>query len=100
MSASRHIVAKTSASASFSGAAVAGGVKLLRLQANGAALTTAGSSYTYKAARIDMAIEFTEIPNLDEAEGEDTYTLAFRAIDHSACDHPVFTIVNELAALV
>lgn len=81
-------------------AAVAGTPKLLRLQATGAVLTTAGSSYTYKTARVDMGIEFTEIPTLDEMEGEDTYTLAFRAIDHSACDHPVFTVVNELAALV
>lgn len=80
--------------------AVAGTVRLLRIQATGAALATAGSSYTYKTARIDMAIEYTEVPNLDESEGEDTYTLPFRGVDHTACDHPIFLIVNEVAALV
>lgn len=83
-------------------AAVAGTVKLLRLQCNGSTLDTAGSAFTTKALRIDGAIEFTEVPNLDEMEGEDTYTLPFRFVDAgtAAKDAPVFTIVNQLAALV
>ena len=80
-------------------AAVAGTAKLIRLESLGTALATPGSSHTYKTARIDMAVEFTEVPNLDESDGEDTYTLPFRVIDAVGCDHLTITMVNELATL-
>jgi len=80
-------------------AAVAGTVKLIRIEALGASLTTAGSSYTYKTARIDAAVEFTEVPDIDTQDSGDTYTLPFRVIDDSGMDHLTVTIVNELAAL-
>ena len=80
-------------------AAVAGTVKLMRIESQGSALTTAGSSYTYKTARIDAAIEFTEVPAIDAQDSYDTYTLPFRVVDDSGCDHLTITIVNQLAAL-
>ena len=80
-------------------AAVAGTVKLIRIQSLGSALTIAGSSHTYKTARIDAAIEFTEVPSLDSQDSYDTYTLPFRVVDDSGQDHLTITVVNELATL-
>jgi len=86
----------------YDAAVVPGTTRKLRLQSVGATLTTAGSSYTYKTVRIDGVIEFTEIPNLDERDSEDTYALPFRFVDGGitgGLDSPVFLVVNELAAL-
>ena len=72
--------------------------RLLRLTCNGSALTTAGSSYTYKTMKADLAIQYTSIPTLDEDDGDDTVTLEWRLVDQASTQWRTI-IVNELAAL-
>ena len=72
--------------------------RLIRLTCLGATLTTAGSSYTYKTMNVDLAIQYTSIPTLDEDDGDDTVTLEWRLVDQSSTQWQTI-IVNELAAL-
>lgn len=72
--------------------------RLLQLTCNGSALTTAGSSYTYKTMQAQLAIQYTSIPTLDEDDGDDTVTLEWRLVDQASTQWQTI-IVNELAAL-
>ena len=80
------------------GFAIAHTPRLLRLTCVGAALTTAGSSYTYKTFQSDLGIQYTSIPTLDEDDGDDTVTLEWRLVDLAGAEWQTI-IVNELAAL-
>ena len=80
------------------GIAATRAARLVRMTFEGATLTTAGSSYTYKTLNIDMAIQYTEVPTIEEADGLDNVTLPFRIVD-SDSEQLQFIIVNELAAL-
>ena len=73
-------------------------VKLVRMLFQGAALTTAGTAYTYKTLQIDCAVVPTEIPDLEDDGGEDTRTFTFSVIDSDSTQLQ-FILVNELAAL-
>jgi len=76
-------------------------VRLIRMEFRGSALTTAGSSYTYKTLRIDLAARYTEIPELDEEDGDDVVTLPFEVVYSSADNLAAqITVVNELAGLL
>ena len=80
------------------GMAIAHTPRLLQLTCNGAALTTAGSSYTYKTFKQQLAIQYTSIPTLDEDDGDDTVTLEWRLVDQASTQWQTI-LVNELAAL-
>jgi len=82
------------------GFARTGVVRLARMQFQGSALTTAGTTYTYKTLQIDLAIKYTDVPELGEDEGDNTLTLPFRAI-YSTADNQSnqVIVVNELASL-
>ena len=73
-------------------------IRLLQLECLGAALTTAGSSYTYKTLKGTLAIQYTSIPTLDEDDGDDTVTLEWRQVYSTSLGWQTI-IVNELAAL-
>ncbi len=81
-------------------AARAGTLRLIRVLIEGTALSTAGSAYTNKTIRIDLAIIYTEVPELDDMEGIDTIALPFKVV-YSSTDARFGQIiaVNSLAAL-
>lgn len=75
-------------------------VRLVRLQFDGSALSTAGSTYSTKALRIDMAIQYTEIPELSEDDGDDTIVLPWRQVYSSADSLGMsITVVNNTQTL-
>lgn len=74
--------------------------RLIRLLNEGATLTTSGTTYSQKTARLDMAIEYTAVPPLTEDEGDDTIELPFRVTWVSAKSLGAqIVLVNELSAL-
>ncbi len=81
-------------------AARAGSRRLVRLEHTGAALTTAGSSYTYRKFIVDLAIEYTDVPALSDQDGNDTIELPFRMV-YSKADSLAgqMIVVNETSAL-
>ena len=73
--------------------------RLIRIISEGAALGTAGT-YTYKTARIDMAIEYTGVPALTDDDGDDTLELPYRVTWVTAKSLGAqILVVNELATL-
>ncbi len=78
-------------------AAVAETTRLVRLIFEGSALTTSGTAYTYRTLKIDLAIKYTEVPSLDEQDGDNTVKLPFKVIYNAAGG--VITVVNQLSAL-
>lgn len=76
-------------------AARARSLRYIRLKSEGAALTTSGT-YTYKTLTVDLAIQYDEIPEMGDSDGNRTVELAWHAVDAVA---PVITVVNEIAAM-
>ena len=75
--------------------------RLIRMQFDGNALTTAGSAYTYKALRIDLAVKYTGVPEVGDQDGDDIVTLPFQVVYASAASLAAqITVVNELAAII
>lgn len=74
-------------------------VRLVRLEFQGSALTTAGA-YTYKTLRADLAVQYTAVPELGDADGDDIVTLPFRVL-WSAADSLAaqVIVVNELPSV-
>lgn len=73
--------------------------RLVRLKAEGTALTTAGN-YTYKSVVIDMAGKWEGLGDLGEDEGINTLSGTFRCrYDETAATRGSITVVNELANL-
>lgn len=74
----------------------------VRLQFNGATLNTAGSGFSTKALRIDMAGKWESFDALTDEDGNDTVTGTFRArsqesgVDTEFC---TITVVNTSSAL-
>jgi len=62
------------------GFARAGTVRLLQVRFTGAALTTAGTSWTYKTLQAQFAIQYTEVPSLDDQDGNDVIELPWRQV--------------------
>lgn len=77
----------------------AGTVRLLRLLNQGNALTTPGTSYSYKTFQWSSAIQYDEVPDLGAQDGFHTVELPFTVIDSNSIV-PTAIFVNELAALV
>lgn len=74
-------------------------LRLLRMQFQGNNLTTAGT-YTYKTLRIDLPIKYTEVPEMDDEDGDDVVTLPFQAVyDVAGARAASITVVNESATL-
>jgi hypothetical protein len=77
-------------------AAEAGTTRLIRLIWEGSTLTTAGSSYTKKTLKIDLAVQYTAIPDVDEDDGDDVVTLPWRAVQGT---DPQYIVVNQHAEI-
>ena len=79
-------------------------LRLVRMQFDGTALTTAGSAYTYKALRIDLAIKYTAVPEVGDEDGDDIVTLPFQVVYASAAAPSALaaqiTVVNQLSAII
>lgn len=72
--------------------------RLIQLTFAGSALETAGDAYTYKTLKIKMAIQYTEVPSIDEQDGNDTITLPFRIVDSDSVQFQAI-VVNEVAGI-
>lgn len=72
----------------------------IRLLIEGSALTSAGTTYTYKTAIIDLAGTWETFSKLDEQDGNDIVTGTFRArYDATAELFAEIVVVNQLSAL-
>lgn len=71
-------------------------LRYMRMLFEGSALTTAGSSYSNKTFQFDASIEYTDVPSVEETDGDDTITLPWRAVQGN---DPQFIVVNEQSAL-
>jgi len=69
-------------------------VRYIRIRCEGDTLTTAGTTYTYKTFISDMAIKYTEVPSIEDQDGNNVVTLPFRAVNNL---DPQFIVVNERA---
>jgi len=72
--------------------------RLIQLTFAGSALETAGDAYTHKTLKIKMAIQYTEVPSIDEQDGNDTITLPFRIVDSDGVQFQAI-VVNEVAGI-
>lgn len=80
--------------------AVSGLAKQIRMVFQGTALTTAGSTYTYKTFMIDLAGKWEMFNPLEEQDGNDMVTGVFRARYNSdAGMMGEITVVNQVASL-
>lgn len=74
--------------------------RLIRLQFQGAALGTPGTTYSYKTLNIDLYGKWTKFDKVDEIDGNDVVTGTFRCLYNATaaklCD---LLVVNEVAAL-
>ncbi|RMD64623.1 hypothetical protein D6833_04125 [Candidatus Parcubacteria bacterium] len=72
----------------------------VRLLCEGSALSTPGTSYSYKTAIFDMAGKWERFEPLDERDGSDVVSARFRArYNSTAALFAQFVIVNELTSL-
>lgn len=77
-----------------------GTARLIRLQTIGSALTTAGTSYTNKTVRMDLAGRWVSFDKLDEDNGNDVVSGQFRArYNATAALFCNLTVVNENSSL-
>lgn len=72
----------------------------VRLLLEGSALQTAGTSYSKKTVKIDLAGLWEKFSAIGDQDGNDTVTGTFRArYNSTAAKFAEITVVNELAAL-
>lgn len=77
-----------------------GASRLIRLLTVGSALGTAGTAYTTKTLRIDLAGKWVSFDKLGEDTGNDIVTATFRGRYNAGAGlNGVITVVNELAAI-
>lgn len=75
-------------------------VRLIRLQIAGDALTTPGTTYSYKTLRIDMAAKYTSFEALDADDGNSIIDCKAQVgYDPTAALGLSITVVNELASV-
>jgi len=74
--------------------------RLMRMLFRGPALTTQGTAYTYYTLQIDAAIRYTDIPELDEDDGNDVVTLPFEVVYNitKTLSYQII-VVNQTAAI-
>ncbi len=72
--------------------------RLIRMVFEGSALTTAGTAYTYKSLVIDAPIKYTEVPAVEDQDGDDVVRLPFEVIFDGTNNFSI-VVVNQLANL-
>jgi hypothetical protein len=78
----------------------AGSTRLVRLLSEGTALGTAGTAYTYKTMKIDLAGAWEKFEKIDEIDGNDVVKGSLRCRFNAAeALFGVFVVVNSLTAL-
>ena len=74
--------------------------RLIRVQFDGNSLTTAGTNYSNKALRIDLAGKWTKFDKIDEQDGNDIIKATFTAkYNSTAALFAELVVVNELTSL-
>jgi len=74
--------------------------RLIRVQFNGNTLTTAGTNYSTKALRIDLAGKWTKFDKIDEQDGNDIIKATFVAkYNATAARFAEIVVCNELTSL-
>ena len=77
----------------------AGTARLIRLEVQGTALTTAGT-FSYKTLRIDLAGKWEKFNKIDEQDGNDFIAATFRSrYDSTSASFAEIKVVNNLSAL-
>jgi hypothetical protein len=72
--------------------------KLMRIQILGNALTSAGTTYTYKTINLDFAMKFTKVDPIGEENGNNTVLAHFTSkYNTTAATRGTITVVNERA---
>jgi hypothetical protein len=72
----------------------------IRMHFDGTTLATAGTTYSKKALRMDIAGAYSGLPPLTEEAGNDTVTLTLRGgYNSTAALFASFTVVNSLSSL-
>lgn len=72
-------------------------LRYVRIQFNGATLTTAGTTFSTKAVRLDMAIRYTSVPDVASRDGDNIITLPFET--RGLTNHCIVTVVNNVNTL-
>jgi hypothetical protein len=78
--------------------AKAGTVRLLRMEWLGTALTTAGTSWTYNTLQASFAIQYTDVPELSDQDGNDVIELPWRQV-YSDSQPGQIVVINENATV-
>lgn len=74
--------------------------RLIRVQFDGTALTTAGTNFANKALRIDLAGKWSKFDKIDEMDGNDIIKATFVAkYNATAAKFAEFTVCNTLTSL-
>jgi hypothetical protein len=71
--------------------------RLVRMVFSGSTLTTAGTAYTYKTLKIDLALKYTAVPESKPEDGDNVLAFPFKLVYHASGG--VMTVVNQLSAL-
>jgi hypothetical protein len=78
----------------------AGTARLLQIKCEGSALATAGSTYTYKTLKINLAGKWDSFEKIDEVDGNDIVTGHFIArYDSTSALFASHIIVNEVTTM-
>jgi len=72
--------------------------RLVRMVFEGSALTTAGTAYTYKSLVIDAPIKYTEVPQVEDEDGDDVVRLPFEVLFDGTNNFQI-VVVNQLSSL-
>lgn len=70
--------------------------RLVRMIFTGSAVTS-GTAYSYKTLKIDLAVKYSGVPQLEDQDGDDVVTLPFKAIYNANAGS--FVVVSALSAL-
>lgn len=73
-------------------------VRFIRIQFDGTSLATAGSTFSTKAIRLDLALRYTAVPDLAAKDGDDIITLPFECV-LGGTEYCNVTIVNTTNTL-
>lgn len=82
------------------GYARAGTARLMRMLFTGSSFTTAGTTYSAYTLKCDFAIKYTDVPVIEDDEGDDVVTLPFQAYYSSTDTQPgQIIVVNTSSTL-
>lgn len=72
-------------------------LRYVRVQFSGSSLTTAGTTYSTKAVRLDLALRYTSVPDVAARDGDNIVTLPFEA--RGTTNYCNVVIVNNVNTL-